>query len=100
MGGAILLMLIGTQILDWYRLAQRIVRKLNLADALSTAWFFSRGNITANLASHEAVRERQRENAEEVARGVDLKMGVPFSRPRYMLPALALAAVAFGLFAV
>jgi hypothetical protein len=125
MGGAILLMLIGTQILDWYwvallavaslavgiyrlrktvpttyRLAQRIDRRLNLADALSTAWFFSRGNIPANLASHEAVRERQRENAEEVARGVDLTVGVPFSRPRYALPALALAAVAFGLFAV
>lgn len=121
MGGAILLMLIGTQILDWYwvlllavaslgigiyrlrktipsqyRLAQRIDRRLNLADALSTASHFAR----ADALGHEAVRDRQRQDAEEIARGVDVRVGVPFARPRYAISAVALAAVAFGLFAV
>jgi hypothetical protein len=125
MGGAILLLLTGTQILEWYwvvllavaslgiglyrlrktipstyRIAQKIDRRLNLADALSTAWHFSKGDAISNGTSHEAVRERQREHAEETARGVNLQVGVPFSRPRFALPAIALAAVAFGLFAV
>ncbi len=124
MGGAILLLLTGTQILEWYwvvllavaslgigvyrlrktipstyRIAQKIDRRLNLADALSTAWHFSRSDAVS-LTGHEAVRERQREHAEETARSVDLQVGVPFSRPRFALPAIALAAVAFGLFAV
>jgi hypothetical protein len=121
MGGAILLLLAGTQILNWYwvvllavaslgiglyrlrktipstyRLAQRIDRRLNLADALSTASHFFR----ADAVGDAAVRERQRENAEQIARGVDVREGVPFHRPRFLLPAVALAAVAFGLFAV
>jgi hypothetical protein len=125
MGGAILLLLTGTQILEWYwvvllavaslgiglyrlrktipstyRIAQKIDRRLNLADALSTAWHFSKGDAISNGTSHEAVRERQREHAEETARSVNLQVGVPFSRPRFALPAIALAAVAFGLFAV
>lgn len=121
MAGAILLLLAGTQILDWYwvvilavaslgvgvyrlrktipstyRIAQRIDRKLNLADALSTASYFAR----ADAIGHPAVRERQRQDAEQIARTVDVRVALPFSRSRYMLPAIALAAVAFGLFAV
>jgi hypothetical protein len=121
MGGAILLLLAGTQILNWYwvvllavaslgiglyrlrktipstyRLAQRIDRRLSLADALSTASHFSR----ADAVGDAAVRERQRQHAEQIARTVDVRTGVPFQRPRYLLPAVALAAVAFGLFAV
>lgn len=121
MAGAILLLLAGTQILDWYwvvllaaaslgvgvyrlrktipstyRLAQRIDRRLNLADALSTASYFSRTDARGD----EAVRERQRQDAEQIARGVDVRAGVPFHRPRFAVPAIALAAVAFGLFAL
>ena len=121
MGGAIVLMLAGTQILDWYwvvllafvslgvgvyrlrqtipstyKLAQRIDRRLSLADMLSTAIYFesdpSRG--------HEVIRARQREEAESAARGVNLQVALPFSRPRFAYAAIALAAVAFGLFAL
>jgi hypothetical protein len=121
MGGAIVLLLAGTQILDWYwvvlltvaslgvgvyrlrqtipsvyKLAQRIDRRLSLADALSTATYFesdpSRG--------HEAIRARQHAEAESLARSVDLQAAIPFARPRFAIPAIALIAVAFGLFAV
>ncbi len=121
MGGAIALLLAGTRIFDWYwivlvtlaslaigvyrlrssipstyKLAQRIDRRLNLADALSTATYFesdpSRG--------HEAIRARQRQEAESIARSVDVQTAIPFHRPRFAYPAIALAAVAFGLFAV
>jgi hypothetical protein len=121
MGGVILLLLTGTQILDWYwvvlitvvsfgvglyrlrktipttyELAQRIDRRLSLADSLSTAIYFS----SPDAPGLEAIRERQRAEAESIARRVDLRAGVPFTRPRFTYPALALAAVACGLFAV
>ncbi len=121
MGGAVVLLLAGTQILDWYwvvllavgslgvgvyrlrqtipsiyRLAQRIDRRLALADSLSTAIYFegdpSRG--------HEAIRVRQRQEAESIARSVNLTVALPLRRPRFAYPAIALTAVAFGLFAV
>jgi hypothetical protein len=121
MGGLILLLLIGTQVLDWYwvvllalaslgvgvyrlrktipsgyEVAQGIDRKLSLADTLSTAAYFSRPDANGN----PAVREVQRREAEELARTVDLREGIPFRRSRYAYPALGLALVAFGLFAV
>jgi hypothetical protein len=121
MGGAILLLLAGTQILDWYwvallvvaslgvgvyrllqsipstyQLAQRIDHGLKLTDALSTATYFS----SKDARGDELVRQRQREEANAIARTVDLRQGVPFVLPRYLYPALGLAAVAFGLFAV
>jgi hypothetical protein len=126
MAGVILLLLAGTQILDWYwvvlitvvsfgiglyrlrktipspyELAQRIDRRLNLADALSTAIYFSSPQASSSQAQgHEAVRDRQRLEAESIARRIDVRAGVPFTRPRFTYPAIALAAVAFGLFAV
>ncbi len=121
MGGAILLLLAGTQILDWYwvvllaavslgagvyrllqtvpstyKLAQRIDHRLKLTDALSTATFFSSEQAYGN----ELVRKRQREEADAIAQTVDLRQGVPFALPRYLYPALGLFAVACGLFAV
>jgi hypothetical protein len=121
MGGAILLLLAGTQILDWYwvvllvaaslgvgvyrllqtvpstyKLAQRIDHGLKLTDALSTATYFS----SVEARGDELVRKRQREEADAIARTVDVRRGVPFLLPRYLYPALALAAVACGLFAV
>lgn len=121
MGGAIVLLLAGTQLLDWYwvallttaslgvgvyrlrqtipsvyKLAQRIDRRLCLADALSTATYFE----SDPTRGHEAIRERQRAEAESIARSVDLKTALPFVRPRYVYPALALTAVALGLFAL
>ncbi len=121
MAGTILLLLAGTQILDWYwpvllavvslgvgiyrlrkslpslyKLAQQIDRRLGLADTLSTAVHF---------ASHpepgrDAVCECQRRDAELVAQRVDIQKALPSARSRYLLPAAGLVLVAFGLFAV
>jgi hypothetical protein len=120
-GGAILLLLTGTEILNWYwvalltlaslgtglyrlrasiptsyKLAQRIDRRLNLADALSTATYFASPDAHGDLS----IRERQRQEADSIARTVDVPAAVPFKRPKYAYYALALAAVAVGLFAV
>ncbi len=119
MGGAIVLLLLGTQILDWYwvvmlvaaslgtglyrarkkipstyTIAQWIDRRLNLADTLSTASYFSGNGVRGD----DGVRRMQREQAETAARSVDVRQGIPFVRPRYLYPALILAAVAFGMF--
>jgi hypothetical protein len=121
MAGAILLLLTGTQILDWYwpvllvvvslavgiyrlrqslptfyKLAQIIDRRLGLADSLSTAVHFG----AHPEPGREAVSECQRRDAELVAQRVDVREALPPSRSRYLLPAAALALVAFGLFAV
>lgn len=121
MGGAILLLLAGTQILDWYwvvlltlvslgtglyrlrnrapsiyRLAQRIDRRLNLADSLSTAVFFS----AKDAHGDPAIRQLQHQDAENVARTVDVRAGVPFTRPRFASAAMGVTLVAIGLFAL
>jgi hypothetical protein len=121
MGGAILLLITGTQILDWYwpvllvavslgvgiyrlrkslpslyKLAQQIDRRLGLADSLSTAVHFA----AHPEPGREAVSACQRRDAELVAQRVDVREALPPSRSRYLLPAAGLALVAFGLFAV
>jgi hypothetical protein len=128
MGGVVVLLLLGTQILNWYwvvllavaslaaglyrarkkipsvyTIAQWIDRRLNLADTLSTATYFS-GADTSSATSPTAasaraeIRRQQREQAELTAKSVDVREGIPFMRPRYLYPALILAAVAFGMF--
>ncbi len=117
MAGAILLLLTGTSLLEWYwiallaiaslaiglyrfrnrvpseyRLAQRIDWKLNLADALSTAKHFAE--------THSPIVDQQRASAEQTARAIDPRIAVPFTRSRFVWPAAGLALVACGLFAV
>jgi hypothetical protein len=121
MAGVILLLLLGTQIVEWYwvaflvvaslaaglwrvrssipslySLAQRIDHRLNLADALSTAHYFVENPDPTN----ESLCRLQHQAAEETARTVDLKGALPFHRSRYLLPAAGLALVAMGLFGV
>ena len=120
MAGAILLLIVGAQILNWYwlvllfvgslaasayrsrdkllsayQVAQSIDRQLDFKDALSTAYFFSRHPQRA--ASPEFV-EQQRSVAEDLARSADIERGVPFLRPRTAYVNLALVAVALGMF--
>ncbi len=117
MGGAVLLLITGTSLLEWYwiavlaiaslgiglyrmrgrvpteyRLAQKIDWKMNLADALSTATYFA--------DEDKAICAQQRRAAEEVARTIDARVAVPFTRSRFAWPAAGLALVACGLFAV
>ncbi|HUA20020.1 MAG TPA: hypothetical protein VMB25_14830 [Bryobacteraceae bacterium] len=121
LGGAILLLLLGTQILNWYwlvllfavslgaaiyrsrhlllsryQVAQSIDRRLGLQDALSTAWYFEERPDKA--VSPPAVVAQQRETAEEMARAADVRRGVPFLLPKTVYVNLALVAVALGMF--
>jgi len=117
LGGAILLLILGTQILNWYwlvllfavslgagayrgrnkilsgyRVAQSIDSQLGFHDALSTAYFFAE-RPDPGPALPELI-ERQRVDAETVARSTDLRHGIPFIAPKtfYINAALALAA--------
>jgi len=121
MAAVILLLVTGTQILDWYwpvlvvgvslgigiyrlrkslpsryKLSQDIDKRLGLADSLSTAVYFGEHPEP----DRQAVCDVQRREAEVVAQRVDVHQAVPSSRSRYLLPAAGLALVAFGLFAV
>ena len=118
----ILLLVLGTQILNWYwavlipaaaavvaayrvgkRLpglypsAQVVDRRMDLADALSTAVYFS-GNPGAP-ASPELCR-LQREQAERVAETIDVRKAVPYTVPRSAYAVAALVVVASSLFAL
>ena len=120
MAGAILLLIVGAEILNWYwlvvlfagglaasayrsrskvlsayQVAQSIDRQLGFKDSLSTAYYFSQHPDRA--ASPEFV-EQQRQGAEDTARSADIQRGVPFLMPRTAYVNLALVAVAFGMF--
>jgi hypothetical protein len=124
--GAILLLLLGTQILAWYWLlllaalgigiaayrirarlansytvAQFLDRRLSLHDSLSTAWFLlSRPEgVNGEGTDHFSTRY-QLEYAEQAARGVDPAAAFPLTGQRVWAIAGAVAAVAFGLFAL
>jgi hypothetical protein len=122
-GGAILLLLLGTQILDWYwlvilfvgslavgayrarnkvlsryQVAQSIDRRLNFHDSLSTAFYF--GEHSDRILSPPEFVGQQRKTAEDLAHAADVRQGLPFFAPRtfYINAALALVVCAmFGL---
>jgi len=120
-GMTILLLLLGTQILDWYwlpavfliglgygawkvsqaaptlyQVAQRVDRSLVLHDALSTALHFSTSAEPAN----QGVKQLQVQQAEEAARTVDLKAALPFTLPKTAYISGGLALIALTMFAV
>jgi hypothetical protein len=117
----ILLLILGTQILEWYwllvipaaaaaagvylafrrlpspyRAAQLVDAREQLADTLSTAFHFSGKDAPA---SPEVLRWQQ-QRAEEAARQVDLARALPYSMPRSAYVVAALALVATSLFAL
>jgi len=121
MAGVILLLITGTQILDWrfllaisaatlalgayrtfrrvpspYFIAQLVDRRLLLADTLSTAFFFASGEKQVP----ESMRDGQRKQAEGAAEKADLERAVPFSMPRAVYALAALGLVASSLFAL
>ncbi|MCC6860475.1 MAG: hypothetical protein IT158_18050 [Bryobacterales bacterium] len=121
MGSAILLLVAGTELLDWrwlalisalslsaglYRLLRRIPsrygtaqivdRAAGLCDALSTAVYFEQ---SGGKGSAEIVAA-QRSEAENRARGVDLRQVLPYRVPKAAFPLLGLALVATSLFAL
>jgi hypothetical protein len=122
-GGALVLLLVGTQILDWYwpvalfvvgagisawrtlrflpsqyAVAQRIDRELSLHDTLSTAWHFAQAGSARGVL--EPILMKQRSAADEMAAGIDAAAALPLRIPRHFFPALAMAGVVLSLFVV
>jgi hypothetical protein len=123
-GAAILVLLLGSQLLDWswtlvalaaglgfaawrtakrapspYRVAQLVDARLGLHDALSTAWFF----ISPGRRRYsEPMRDAQRDMAGIAAAQADPAIAVPIALPRnlHVLGAFALAAAGLFLFRV
>jgi hypothetical protein len=123
LGGAILLLILGTQILNWYwpvllfvvslaagayrarnkvlsryQVAQSIDRQLGFHDSLSTAVYFSE-HSGRTVSSPEFI-ENQKEAAEALARSADVQHGLPFLTPRTLYVNAALAAIVFSMFGV
>jgi hypothetical protein len=121
LAGAVLLLLVGTQILDWYwlvllaagsfglglwrtirrtpgryRLAQIIDSRLSLDDTLSTALYYESGTRKAD----PDLRAFQHERAETLARGVDPAAVFPLRAPKILYAVGGVALVAFGMFAI
>jgi len=81
-----------------YVTAQRVDRRMGLADALSTAVFFNQ-ETGAPRASSE-LRQWQLADAERVAAGVDVRRAIPYAFPRTAYAAAALLLVASSVFAL
>lgn len=117
----VLMLLVGTQILDWrwlaflaviglvtagyqvrerllghYRVAQLLDRRLQLADSLSTAWYL----LSSNAQRQDAIAEYQLKGAERAARSVDVAQAFPFTGRKLWSISGALALVAVSLFSV
>jgi hypothetical protein len=122
LAGLVLLLLTGTQVLDWYwlvilfgcsfgfglwrisrrvpsryTLAQHVDRRLKLYDSLSTAVNFEDNE---RRAGSEKFRVAQREQADHLARTIDIRTAFPFSLPKGLYAAGGIALVAFGMFAL
>ncbi len=119
--GGILMLLLGTQILNWYwlcllgaaglsliawrirtrvialyRVAQIVDARLGLSDSISTAWFLlSRADYR-----EDPIARLEVERAEQLAPSVDPARAFPFTGQRLWALTGALCAVVFGLFAV
>lgn len=121
--GLLLLLLAGTQILDWYwpllllaavlaygvslmrrripspyRVAQQVDQRLHLNDALSTAFYFEQAS-TSRPAPPELI-EAQRRAAESTAMTIDAAAAAPIRVPRRLWAAAALASTAALVMAV
>ena len=123
LGAVVLLLVLGTQVLDWrwlillpvatlaigiyrtsrripglYPSAQLIDRRLKLADALSTALYFAESASRDRAAA--GMREAQLAQAEKIADRVNVVEAIPFTVPRAVYAAGLLAFVATSLFAL
>jgi len=123
LGAFILLLLLGSQILNWqvvaavplaafalglwlvrrrlpsrYVTAQIIDQRLGLADTISTALFFSEVNPQAAVS--QDIREAQREQATLAAGKADARRAIPYCMPRGAYVAATLFLVASSLFAL
>jgi hypothetical protein len=123
LGGFILLLVLGTAVLDWpwvvallvaglawagyrvwrqvpslYRAAQRIDHRLRTGDLISTAWFFASEEGAARKAS-DLMKQAQSQRAEQAASQISPSAAEPWSMPGAAYAALFLLLVAGSLFA-
>jgi hypothetical protein len=121
LSGTVILLLVGTQILHWYWLAmlavaglvissvrirarnlshyqtaQQLDRRLQLDDTLSTAWFL----LETPHRREDGIASFQLRQAENIAAGIESARAFPLAWRRVWTLTVALAAVAFGLFAI
>jgi len=119
----ILLLLLGTQILDWrwivliaglaaaaglyragkrlpspYAVAQAVDHRLGLADTISTALYFNQEPAPAGPSPE--IRELQMERARRMAESADVRAAVPYAAPRAVYLVGALMVIAGSLFAL
>jgi len=122
LGALILLLLLGTQILDWrwlllvtvvaaagglyrasrrlpspYAAAQVVDHRMALADTISTAVFFSEN---PPVHSSPEVQKLQLQRANQVSESVDVRQAIPYTVPRSLYLLAALIVVAGSLFAL
>jgi hypothetical protein len=123
LGAFILLLLLGSEILNWqivaavplaalvvglylvrrrlpspYVTAQIVDRRMELSDTISTALFFAEVKPDAQVSAE--IREAQLAHAGRAAAGVDVRQAVPFVVPRAAYAAAVLLVAAAGLFAL
>jgi hypothetical protein len=123
MAGMIVLLLLGTQVLDWrwlaalvsagvlagfrrlpreipsrYGIAQQMDRRLDLHDSLSTAFFYRR--LAKDRGAAQGMRDAQLGEAERIAAGVDVVSAVPLAFPRSVYAMAILGLIASSLFAL
>ncbi|HEV3201293.1 MAG TPA: hypothetical protein VGZ73_25510 [Bryobacteraceae bacterium] len=123
LGAVILLLLAGTQILNWqwalpipliaavagfyrarrrvpsaYAVAQIVDHRMSLQDSLSTAFFFSQNEAAARVSAE--VRKLQFDRADRLAESVDVRRAIPYTVPRTVYVMAALTLVASSLFAL
>src|SRR5204862_4477026 len=104
MGGAILILVFGAQLLDWrwlallaavtfplayfrtarrvpspYRVAQIVDERLQLHDSLSTALYFSEPSGPGKVS--ESMLRGQIAESERIGRGIDPRVAVPIGAP-------------------
>ena len=121
LGGFILLLLAGTEILHWYWLtllaaaglaiaivrirarsvsryqtAQIVDKRLHLDDSLSTAWFL----VENEYPAQSRIASFQMQQAEAIAARIQPEQAFPFTWQRAWSVTAALGAVALGLFAI
>jgi hypothetical protein len=122
MGGVIVLLLVGTQILDWpwllalflgsvffgiyrtlrrvsspYVVTQRMDRRLNFGDTVSTAFFFRRFSHRRPVSAD--MYGAQQNQAEQLCGQVDMKRALSLAIPRTLRATAALGLVVIGLLA-
>jgi hypothetical protein len=120
MAGVILILVVGSQLLDWrwpallalvtfplafyrtarrvpspYRVAQIVDERLDLRDSLSTALYFTE---PGGREFSEPMRQAQLAEGERIGRKVDPKTAVPLAAPRVLLVFGALFLAAAALF--